>query len=168
MSSHGVNGSTSLLLTPHITWSQSPPQGFGTSFTKFGTLFIKFGTSDPIISRTPIWTWIVHDFILELIRKWLGVDPHLETHLGTLGTSFTKFGTFFIKCGTSNPIVFGAPIWTWMVHDFIFKPIRKWLEADLHLGTHFGMLGTSFTKFGTFFIKCGTSDLIVFGTPIWT
>ena len=45
----------------------------------------------------------VHDFILEPIRKCLGTDPYLETHFGTLGTSFTKFGT-------SDPIVFGSPI----------------------------------------------------------
>ena len=45
-----------------------------------------------------------------------------------------------------------------MVHDFILKPIRKWLWVDPYLGTHFRTYGTSFTKFGTSFIKFGTSD----------
>ena len=168
MLSQCVNGSTSLLLTPHITWSQSPPQRFGTSFTKFGTSFIKFSRSDLITSkfnletsehgwfmiggRSPprntlwnpwyilpkiwyilnkiwyiwsyclwdhIWTWMVHDFILEPIRNWLGVDPHLGTHFGTLGTSFTKFGTSFVKFGTSHSIAFETPILSPRFHNFI-------------------------------------------------
>ena len=45
-----------------------------------------------------------------------------------------------------------------MVHDFILKPIRKWLWVDPYLGTHFGTYGTSFTKFGISFIKFGTCD----------
>ena len=125
----------------------------GTLFTKFCTFFIKFGTSDPIASRNPIWTWMVHNFILEPIRKWLGADPHVRTHFGTLGTSFTKFGTSFIKFGTSNLIVSMTPIWTWMVCDFILEPIRKLLGANPYIRTHFRMLGTSFTKLGTCFIE---------------
>ena len=126
-----------------------------------GAPFIKFGTLGPIIFGFPIWTWMVHDFTLEPIRKWLGANCHLGTHFGTLGTSFTKFGTSFIKFGTSDLIVSETPIWTWMIHDFILEPIRKWLGVDPYLGTHFGTFGTSFIKFGTSFIKFGTSDPIV-------
>ena len=128
MPSHGVNGSTSLLPTPHIKGSQSPPQGFETSF-------IKFATSYPIAFRTPIWTWMV--FILEPTRKWLGVDPHVRMHFGTLGTSFIKFSTSFIKFGTFDPIASKTHIQTWMVHNFILEPIWKCLEVDPHLRTHF-------------------------------
>ena len=78
----------------------------GTSFTKFSTFFIKFDTFDPIASGTPIRTWMVHNFILEPIRKCLGSDPLLGTHFGTLGTSFTKFGTSFIKLGISDHVTF--------------------------------------------------------------
>ena len=92
-------------------------------------------------------------------KEVMGADPHLGMHFGTLGTSFTNFGTSFtnfgtsfIKFGTSNHIVSRSPIRTWMVHDFILEPIRKWLGVDPHLGTHFGTFGTSFTKFGTSFI----------------
>ena len=52
---------------------------------------------------------MVHDFILEPIRKFLGGDPHLGMHFGTLGTSFTKFGTSFVKFGTSDLITYGIP-----------------------------------------------------------
>ena len=131
----------------------------GTHFGTLGTSFTKFGTSDPIASRTPIQTWMVHNFILKPIKKCSRADPHLGTHIGTLGTSFTKFGTSFIKFGTSDLITFGTPIQIWIVHNFILEPIRKCLEADPYLETHFGTLGTSFTKFGT-------SDPIASGTPI--
>ena len=139
--------------------NQSPPQQFDTSFTKFGT-------PDPIASGTPIRTWMVHNFILEPIRKCLGADPHLKTHFGTLGTSFTKcgtsfikFGTSLIKFGTSDPIASRTPIQTWMVYNFILEPIRKCLGVNPHHGMHFETLCTSFPNFGT-------SDPTTSGTPI--
>ena len=133
----------------------------GTSLTKFGTSFIKFCTSIPNATGTPILSPMVNYFILEPIKMWLEVDPHLGTHFGTVGThfvtvgtpftkfgtSFTKFGTSFIKFGTSfikfvtsNPITIGILMLSPMVHYFISKPIKKWLEVDPHLETHWLLL----------------------------
>ena len=103
----------------------------------------------------------------------MGVYPHFKTHFRTLGTSFTKFGTSFIKLGisfikfgTSDPTDSETPISTWIVHNFIEKPITKWLGVDPHFRTHFRTLGTSFTKFGTFFIKFGTFEPSDSETPL--
>ena len=87
-------------------------------------------------------------------------------HFATLDTSFPKLGTSLTKFGTSDPIAYGNPIGTRMIHDFSFQSIRKLLGVDPHIGTYFGILGTSFTKFGMSFIKFGTFDPIASGTPI--
>ena len=113
---------------PQTKWFGADPR-FGKHFWTLGTSFTKFGTSDPIASETPIWTWMVHNYIYKPIRKWLGVDPHFGLHFRTLGTSFTKFGT-------SDPSDSGTLFWAWMSLYFILKPITKWFGADPHFGSY--------------------------------
>ena len=137
-----------------------------TPFAKFGTSFIRFGTSIPIAIRTP-----------HLITY--GPLFHLGTYKKVIGGWFPPWDAIW------NPWYILYKIWyiiykIWYIksycyqgpylitngHYSILEPIRKWLEVDPHLGTHFETLGTSFTKFGTYFIKFSTSTPNATETPM--
>ena len=69
---------------------------------------------------------------LGTLRKWLEVVPHPRMDFRILGTSITKFGISLTKFVASNPRATKTPILLSMVHLFLWKPMRKWLEVISH------------------------------------
>ena len=105
------------------------------------------------------------------------VIPHIRTNFGTLGTSFTKFGSFLVHFWYILELLKPLSYYPWSVYSFRdlwevigdcsllrnglwntylhfhspFLPLetlRKLLKVVPHLIMDFGNIGTSFTKFG--------------------
>ena len=57
---------------------------------------------------------VCHEFLNKIVAH-----PLSDGGLGIIRLGCTKFGTSFIKFGTSDPTDFETPISAWMVHNFI-------------------------------------------------